>query len=125
MGAQEGLFDFGHSRGGLIREELSFFKKLDEKDIKYDSFIFVDSTYNFTSQYINLTQFYAKPYQNEKQVCLIKVTLQHALMSTESGFSEILRFRNLLIALQPIGVSKFCKKYWIAHILGNRKTYLT
>ena len=55
----------------------------------------------------------------------IKVTLQHALMSTESGFSDILRFRNLLIALQPIGLSKFCKKYWIAHILGNRKIYLT
>ena len=56
---------------------------------------------------------------------VFNVTLQHALMSTESWFSEILLFRNLLIALQPIGLSKFCKKYWIAHILGNRKTYLT
>ena len=55
----------------------------------------------------------------------LKVTLQHALMSTESRFSEILLSRNLLIALQPIGLSKFCKKYWIAHTLGNRKTYLT
>ena len=33
----QGLFKFGHSRGGLIREG-GFFKKLDQKDI-YDSFI--------------------------------------------------------------------------------------
>ena len=55
----------------------------------------------------------------------LKVTLQHALMSTESQFLEILLSRNLMIALQPIGLSKFCKKYGIAHTLGNRKTYLT
>ena len=49
-----------------------------------------------------------------------KVTLQHAPMSTESRFSEILLSGNLLIALQPIGLSKFCKKYGIAHTLCNR-----
>ena len=49
------------------------------------------------------------------------MTLQHALMSTESRFSLILLSRNLLIALQPIGLSKFCEKYGIAHTLGNRK----
>ena len=55
-----------------------------------------------------------------------KMTLQHtALMSTESRFSEMILSRNFLIALQPIGLSKFCKKYGIAHTLGNRKTYLT
>ena len=53
------------------------------------------------------------------------MTLQHALMSTESRFSLILLSRNLLIALQPIGLSKFCEKYGIAYTLGNRKTYLT
>ena len=53
----------------------------------------------------------------------LKVTLQHALMSTESRFSEILLSRNLLIALQPIGLPKFCKKYGTAHTLGNQKTY--
>ena len=53
------------------------------------------------------------------------MTLQHALMSTDSRFSEILLSTNLLIALQPIGLSKFCKNYWIAHTLSNRKMFLT
>ena len=54
------------------------------------------------------------------------MTLQHAaVMSTESRFSEMILSRNFLIALQLIGLSKFCKKYGIAHTLGNRKTYLT
>ena len=44
-------------------------------------------------------------------------------MSKESRFSEILLSRNSFIALQPIGLSKFCKKYGIAHALGNRKTF--
>ena len=52
-----------------------------------------------------------------------KVTLQHALMSTESQFSKILLSINLLIALQPIVLSEFCKRYAIAHTLGNRKIY--
>ena len=53
------------------------------------------------------------------------MTLQQALMNAESRFSGIFLSRNLLIALQPIGLSKFCKKYEIAHILGDRKIYLT
>ena len=56
---------------------------------------------------------------------MFKVTLQHTLMITESQFSEVLLSRNLLLALQPIGLSKFCTNYGIAHTLGNRKTYLT
>ena len=56
-----------------------------------------------------------------------KMTLQHAaaLMSIESRVSEMILSRNFLIALQPMGLSKFCRKYGIAHTLGNRKTYLT
>ena len=56
--------------------------------------------------------------------CLLKVTLQHVLMSPESRFSELLLSKNLFIPLQPIGLSEFCKKYGIAHTLGNRNTYL-
>ena len=54
-----GLFNFGHSRGGLLERGLirkgGLFKKLDEEDI-YDSFIslfnsyFADSRCSFTSQ---------------------------------------------------------------------------
>ena len=40
-----------------------------------------------------------------------------AMISEESQFSEILLYRNLLIALQPIGLSKFCKKYGVTHTL--------
>ena len=35
-----------------------------------------------------------------------------ALMTTESRFSEILPSRNLLTALEPIGLSRFCEKVW-------------
>ena len=41
-------------------------------------------------------------------LCGNKVTLLSALMSTESQSSEVLPSRNLLIALEPIGLSKFC-----------------
>ena len=48
------------------------------------------------------------------------MTLQHAaLMSTESRFSEMILSRNFLITLQPFGLSKFCKKYGIAHTEGH------
>ena len=53
----------------------------------------------------------------------LKVTLLSALMSTESRFSEILPSRNTLIVLEPIDLSKFCKKYGFTHIHRNRKTY--
>ena len=59
-----GLFNFGHSRGGLIREG-SLFKKLDEKDI-YDSFIsLLPHILQFQHtilrvEYIYLTEFYSQ-----------------------------------------------------------------
>ena len=49
----------------------------------------------------------------------LRVILISALMSTESWFSAILLSRNFLIALQLMGLSIFCKKYGIAHILCN------
>ena len=45
-----------------------------------------------------------------------KVPLLPALIRTESRLSEILSFRILLIALEPIGPSKFCKKYDITQL---------
>ena len=53
----------------------------------------------------------------------ITVTLLSALMRTESWFSEILPSRDLSIAQEPIGLSKFRKKYGITHIHDNQKTY--
>ena len=54
------------------------------------------------------------------------MTLLSSLMNTESQFSQILPSRNLLIALEPNGPSKFRKKYGtITHIHGNRKTHQT
>ena len=64
-----------------------------------------------------------KLFQNTNQ--WFKVTLQRALMSMESWFSEILPSRSLLIALEQmeqIGLSKFGKKYGTTHIHRNRKT---
>ena len=55
----------------------------------------------------------------------IKVTLLSGLMIMESLFSEV--FPNLprnLIAMEPIGPLKLCKKYGISHILGSRRIYL-
>ena len=65
---QGGLFNFGHSRGGLIREG-GLFKTLDAEEI-YDSFISLlphilrvqDAVLRV--KYINSTEFYPKPYQN-------------------------------------------------------------
>ena len=47
----------------------------------------------------------------------IKVSLHSALMNTESRFPEILPSRILLIALEPIFLSKFCKKSMVLLIL--------
>ena len=43
----------------------------------------------------------------------------------ESQFSEILTSRNLLIALEPIGLSELRKKYGITHVPSNGKRYFT
>ena len=43
------------------------------------------------------------------------MTLQHALMSTEKPVFRILPSRNLLIALEPIGLSK----YTLIHLQKN------
>ena len=61
------------------------------------------------------------------KVCVLNapfnMTLPSALMSTESPFSEILPSRDLVIALEPICLLKFCEKHGINHINGNRKTH--
>ena len=68
LSPQGGLFNFGYSRGGLIREE-GLFKKLDEEAI-YDSFIsFLPHILPIQDailrvKYIDSTDFYHKLYQN-------------------------------------------------------------
>ena len=51
------------------------------------------------------------------------MTLLSALMSTESQFSEILPYGNI-IALEPIDLSKFCKKNgiysWLLKYMLNK-----
>ena len=53
-----------------------------------------------------------------------QVTLLSPLMNMERPFSEIFPSGNLLIALEPMGLSKFRKKYGITYIHRDRQTYL-
>lgn len=54
---------------------------------------------------------------------LIKVALLSTLTGMESRLSEIFLSRSLLITLEPIGLSRFCKKYGINNIIGCREIY--